>query len=180
MVLILLFSCTDVQKTVFVKKKKIIKNDTIEIAFGSSPHHRCNIDILIANYREYDGNEKINTKTVYGDTTEFIYYYKYYMSYIDTLTIFKPDSLVLRTHLKFVSKKNINFKGKSLIVKKYIQDKGLIFANVYINDSLGIILRRNLSHCMGENTIMYNTGEFLELHDAIINDTVFFEWKLPD
>lgn len=178
---LLIFSCTDAKKNIIVKKKNIIKNDSIEIAYGSVPRSSIDIDTLIAAYHDYNYNEKIKLKVIYGDTTKFIYYYKNYMQYTDTLIIYKPDSLKLRALLKFISKRTINFKGKPLLVKKYRQEKDpYIYANVYINDSLGLILRRFLSHPSGEDVILYNTDKFSELQNAVINDSVFFAGELLD
>lgn len=173
--LILLFSCTDSKRQV-AKKKDIIINDSIENAYGSVPRVLVNIDSLIAQYRWLYNSEKINTKIIYGDTTMFIYYHKNFMDYTDTLIIYKPDSLVLRSQLKFMSKKNINFKGKSIVVKKYRQEiePRSPSGNVYINDSLGLILKRFLAHPSGEHIILYNTNKFPKLHEAIINDSLFF------
>lgn len=171
---ILLFSCTDAKR--HIKKKNIIINDSIENAYGSVPKSVVNIDSLIAHYRWLYNSEKINTKIIYGDTTRFIYYHKNFMDYTDTLTIYKPDSIVLRSQLKFMSKKTINFKGKSIVVKKYRQEieRRYPSGNVYINDSLGLILKRFLTHPSGEHIILYNTDKFPILQEAIINDSLFF------
>lgn len=161
-VLLFLLSCG-------YNEKPIVKNYAIDVTA-----YRINSDTI--NYdSKYDMH--ISVKSSYGDTIKYVYYNEGLTDYVDTLTIYKRDSLVLRNQLKLMSEKNISFNGKSVRVKKYRQSADPMgpFGNVYINDSMGILLTRYVAHPAGENVIMYNTSQFLALHKAIVNDSVFFK-----
>ncbi len=92
-------------------KKALIKDSKIDIACYRI--YSDSIDIE----SKYPLN--ITMKAVYGDTLRFIYYNEGLMDYIDTLTIYNPDSIVFRNELRFLYQKTLNIKGKSLMIKKY-------------------------------------------------------------
>jgi len=158
---------------------------------------RNNEDSLIRNYKmdiacyrlksnTIDHNSKFNfnirVKSIHGDTIKFLYYNEGLTDYIDTLIIYSPDSLVLRNQLKLISEKMINLNGKRISARKYRSCTESLgpYGNVYINNSMGILATRFLSHPYGEKVIFYNPDQFSDLHKEIINDTIFFEGNWLD
>ena len=127
----------------------------------------------------YFGKDSLTLrKIVFSDSVVFYYPYRHLMDYTDTLII-KNDKVNLRQELKYLSQKAIALNGKPVTVKKYSQDvlpTGPM-GNIFINDSLGIVMSRTLAHPNSMHINCYDTHNLKELHMAIAADRSFFEFK---
>jgi hypothetical protein len=168
LICILIISCTP------KKKEPIIKNYKIDLVLYRL--RSTTSDTIIGNRYASEYTFTSNVKSSISDTISFIYYHKDYTNYNDTLTIFKNDSVVLREKLHLLGQKKFSFKGKQVLVKKYLQTAGPA-SNVYINDSLGIVLTRQLHHPGGESFMRWDASRYYELQKAILADTVFTSGK---
>lgn len=75
---------------------------------------------------------------------------------------------------KFLERKNLKFKGQNIVIEKYVYMNGLSRGNMFINDSLGIIIKRGLGQGDPPSTVLYNSNDYKELHNIIMKDTSFF------
>lgn len=136
-----------------------------------------NVDLDTVPYFEKDSLTL--RKIVFSDSVVFYYPYRHLMNYTDTLII-KKDKVVLRQELKYLSQKTITLNGKPVTVKKYSQDvlpNGPV-GNIYINDSLGIVVSRTLAHPNSMSIHCYDSPKLEELHKAIAADRSFFEFVI--
>lgn len=128
----------------------------------------------------YFGKDSLTLrKIVFSDSVVFYYPYMHLMNYTDTLII-KKDKVVLSQELKYLSQKTIALNGKPITVKKYYQDvlpTGPI-GNIFINDSLGIVMSRKLAHPNSMSINCYDSAKLEELHKAIATDRSFFEFVI--
>ena len=78
----------------------------------------------------------------------------------------------------FIDQKEINYKGKSLLIKKYYSHKEEIhtpFENVFISDSLGIVMKNVIGHSK-TFVYCYDSENLKELHYTLLADTSFFKF----
>jgi len=170
---ILIISCTP------KKKEPVIRNYNADLISYSLNRHSDSGDTIFNNKSFYKNIFHFKVRSSIGDTVTFIYYHEQYMDYNDTLTIYKNDSVVLRKKMHLLDQKAFNFKGKPLLIKKYLQSVEPYgpFSNVYVNDSLGIVLTRSIVHPYGERLMRWDAERYFELQKAMINDTVFTQAK---
>jgi hypothetical protein len=116
-------------------------------------------------------------KIIYPNKKIFIYKYKFHSS-IDSIVHYKDSIKFNNQKLKFLDKKVINFKNKNLLVYKYNfspkNEKYMI--NLYFNDSLGLIISDGVGYARVARE--YNVLEYKELHNLIINDSLFFHFQI--
>ncbi|QEE50206.1 hypothetical protein FUA48_11640 [Flavobacterium alkalisoli] len=142
-------------------------------------HIKCTTDIKGVSFDtlNYFERDSLSLKRIQvKDTLTYIYPYRYMMDYTDTLAITKTN-VVLRDELKYLSQKTFKLNGKPIVVKKYLQD---VFptgptGNVFINDSLGIVMSRMVGHPYSVHIHCYDVENLEELHKSIAVDDVFFE-----
>lgn len=117
-------------------------------------------------------------KTQKQDTTIFKYKMASNILKPDTLKIIKNQLFLNKKPLKIFGSKEFVYKsGKVKIFKcdYVINNNGFpVFYNIFINDSLGIIIRRGLR----QRSFVYEYGPGLdELQKKIKNDSAFFAFQ---
>lgn len=113
-------------------------------------------------------------KIISPEKTIYLYKYESYV-FVDSLFFFKDSIKMNNEKLVLMNKRLIAFKGKSLEVKKYqYLDRS---SNLFINDSLGLIMQKGQTHPYGTVVREYNTKEYRGLCNEIIKDSIFFSFE---
>ncbi|MFN3755144.1 hypothetical protein [Flavobacterium sp.] len=113
-------------------------------------------------------------KIVSPEKTTFIYSYKNY-NRVDSLVFFKDSVIMNNEKLQLLRTKTINFKANVQKVKKYQYiDRS---SNIFVIDSLGLILQHGQTHPYGTVRRVYNPEDNNTLYNEIIEDSLFFSFE---
>lgn len=146
------------------EKKPLVKEYNTRIAYYPKGHE---------NYKHV---EVTGVKRIMGDSTIFVYSYSELSQNNDTLIIKNDSAWFNRNLLKLVGEKNLTYKDTVCLVAKCHYQPLSAYGNLYINDSLGLVFARLGTQPQGEAFIFYNTDEYSSLHEAIANDSAFYEY----
>ncbi|MEL1244578.1 hypothetical protein AAEO56_09925 [Flavobacterium sp. DGU11] len=180
----MILSCSDTVKSKMPKtrdKIKSISEYTIERRLLSS---YFNVGANLENHDKVGELDTMSVKRIiYPHKTVFIYTNTYDS---DTLTYYR-DSTYTYSSKKFrlLGEKTFVFKGSKVKVLKFYSEPiyrrpittgASHIDNIYLNDSIGILLYQANStwHAFREYDTRYS-----DLHKAMIRDTIFFEFAVP-
>lgn len=135
------------------------------------------MDIEYYKNEDYKYNEIIDVKEISGDSTVFIYDYVNLQGENDTLVIKNDSAWFNQQLLRPLSKKKLRYNSNDYLIAKYYYDPLRSYANLYVNDSLGLVFTRLGTHPSGEIFIFYNTDEYNSLHNEIAKDSAFHKYE---
>jgi|GEM_PF-3858813 len=108
-----------------------------------------------------------------------IFKYRDNKSFINDSLMYCDHEYALNSEkLKFLSKKTILYNQVKFTISKYLYspEAELFESNVFINDSLGIIM--NNIHGKSSGLLLYKFGhQYIQLQDKIYNDTLFYKFQ---
>ena len=113
-------------------------------------------------------------KIIFPEKTVYVYYIEKY-NRVDSLVIYKDSVIMNNEKLLLLRKKGIYYKKKKLNIEKYqYLDRS---SNIFISDSLGIILQHGQTHPYGTVRREYNTENYRALCNEIKKDSIFFDFE---
>lgn len=113
-------------------------------------------------------------RIVSTECTTFIYRYKFY-NFVDSLVIFKDSVMMNNEKLLLLRTKAVNLKGKVQKLKKYQYHDGA--SNIFVIDSLGLILTHGQTHPYGTVGRVYHPEAHNTLYNEIIEDSLFYRFE---
>lgn len=84
-----------------------------------------------------------------------------------------------RAETEFCAKREFRVGGKKFIIKKYSHSSVRYLCNIFVDDSIGIVLDKLSGPHTGEEHARLYNPELKELHGAILADTAFAKFDLP-
>ncbi|KAF2519342.1 hypothetical protein E0W68_03035 [Flavobacterium salilacus subsp. salilacus] len=111
-------------------------------------------------------------KRNYNTATVFIY--NYFNGGIDTLEIYKDSIKFNSATIEKKSSKKIHFSGTTFNINKFHYSNYLETSNLYIEDSLGLILQRLISQ---KTAIIEYDHELGFIQKQIEQDSIFFKFE---
>lgn len=145
-----------------------------------------NFQVVCKEYRENPTKlVKDTTLTTYldvqqivvADTVTYIYS-DGNVVYNDTLKIYNGSFQINGEKIKYPGHKHLQYNGKKVKIYQlaYADFRSAVFQNFYVNDSLGVILKKKILY---GGTSIVECGTEKELQGQIIKDNIFFQFRTP-
>lgn len=114
-------------------------------------------------------------KTTEGYKVSLVYHFPFEVYPNPQVLTISNEEVSYIDSLSYIKEKTFTLNGNGIVVKKYkLHDDIWAYGNVYINDSLGIIIDRQITK-FEEVVTLFDTATLTELHTAILADHDFFE-----
>lgn len=122
-------------------------------------------------------NEQIEVEQIVKNAMDkmFIYKYKNLKEDYDTLHILNNNVLINRVNLSYISKKAYKCEDKKIEIKKYLLESNYSSIDIFLNDSLGLILTNTVTSTSNSIITEFNVNTNMdEIIKQIIDDKKFF------
>jgi hypothetical protein len=157
-------SCNNKKQNLYDKSefKQIITENELNL------EEYCNQESKPNRYSLY------TKKIIFTEKTVYVYNIEKY-NRVDSLVVFKDSVIMNNEKLLLLRKKGFDYKKKKMSIKKYqYLDRS---SNIFISDSLGIIMQHGQTHPYGTVRREYNTENYRSLCNEIKNDSIFFNFE---